>query len=568
MRTDVIQTSTATPRYCWVSERPRRLLMSGCSRLVGAIVTAAVLASAPLHAQVRRSTSVDWLVSANSEGETYLRALRLGEDMPSYPWSIRSFSGDEIERLLPVGLAHPWASSFSSAPGAAGVRIFAPEAIAIFNTGFPFGDNDGAVWAGRGLTTAFTFGARFSRGPIDLQVAPQFFRAENADVPLRPNGQTGRLSFADADAEHRIVIDLPQRFGTAAYQRLDAGQSTLRVSVAGVAGGVSTANEFWGPAARDPFLLGNNAAGFPHLFAGTSHPIGLLGVTVHARAIAGKLGQSDYSSSDMTGRGRYLSGLVAMVTTPLLPGLEIGGGRLFHNVYADSNVSIAKVIDPLFHAFLKEDRARVLGSVTGDEPDNQLASLFARLTFPGSGVEIYGEFGREDSAFDLRDLLQEPDHDSSVLLGVQKVWRRSPTRLVQFRVESFSTRLTHLDNVRLESPAYVHYTITQGHTNLGQILGAPDGYGGDGAFLSIDDYQPGGRTSLQYVRSTRRQVRFAETLPGGPVADVLHSIALERLSFHDHFDFVRNVALVYELNRDLTHDSFNLKASASLRAHW
>jgi len=110
---------------------------------------------------------------------------------------------------------------------------------------------------------------------------------------LMNNGETGRLSFADG--QWATYIDKPQRFGVDPYSQADFGQSELRVDTRGVAVGISTANQWWGPADRYPYVLGNNAAGFPHVFFGTSEPWNLWIAKVHGRIVYGTLDQSAYS---------------------------------------------------------------------------------------------------------------------------------------------------------------------------------------------------------------------------------------------------------------------------------
>ena len=100
-----------------------------------------------------------------------------------------------------------------------------------------------------------------------------------------------------------------------------------------------------------------------------------------------------------------------------------------------------------FNAFFKATRAQQIGG-TGDEPDNQLASVFARWVFPRAGVEIYGEYGREDYNADLPDLIGEPDHDASYMLGMQRVWKRANAQLFAIRGEVLNTRMTSLNIVR------------------------------------------------------------------------------------------------------------------------
>ena len=290
---------------------------------------------------------------------------------------------------------------------------------------------------------------------------------------------------------------------------------------------------------------------------------------MHVRAIAGKLEQSDYSTTNMVGRGRYLSGLVGVVTIRQLPGLEFGGGRLFHNIFADSTVTFGKIIRPVLHGLLKDQRAAALGTASGDEPDNQLASLFVRWVFPASGLEVYGEYGREDNAFNLRDLGEEPDHDVGVILGFRKAWKRSLDRIVVLRSEVFNDRLSHLDPLRGETVPYIHTYVTQGHTNLGQILGAADLKGGGGQSLALETYTSRGHVTLEYSHTLRDQLLFGERQPGLSPFDVTHALSFKQTSFHGGLDFVRGVTAAYELNRDFTGDDvFNLRLTAALRAHW
>jgi hypothetical protein len=441
------------------------------------------------------------------------------------------------------------------------------EAGLVYNSRVPYGSNDGAVWAGRGFTSTLTAGARFAYGPAELVVAPVLFRAQNADFPIAANGFVGQLAFANA--RQPITIDLPQRFGDTPYQRLDPGQSTLRVSGLGFTGGISTANEGWGPSTAEPFLLGNNAAGFRHLFLGTARPLGLGGLSVHVRAIAGKLDQSDYSTTPMEGRGRYISGIVGVVTARQLPGLELGAGRLFHNYFADSSVTLGKVIRPVFQGLLKAGRAAALGTTTGDEPDNQLASLFGRWVFPASGVEVYGEYGRDDSGYDLRDVAVEPDHDVAIILGFRKAWKRQDAALFVFSAEVFNDRLSHLTPVRPQAVPYVHSDVRQGHTERGQILGAPDLMGGGGESLNFESYTAAGHSSLQYTRASRIQQYFNERQPGKSPFDIMHSLDYNRTTFRRFADFTAGATAVYETNRDLTGENvFNVRVSAQFSAHW
>ena len=186
-----------------------------------------LLLPAALGAQVARDSSVDWLVSAGSEGERYLRTLQVAGLANETHWSLRPFSTREVGRIARPEAVHPWAGRFGARPSRqVWVRAIQPEVGGILNSGFPYGFNDGPVWAGRGLTAVASAGVQGAVGPLEFVLAPQIFRAQNASFPLAPTGRIGPQSFGDPVYS---TIDLPQRFGDGSYQRFDPGQSTVRV---------------------------------------------------------------------------------------------------------------------------------------------------------------------------------------------------------------------------------------------------------------------------------------------------------------------------------------------------
>lgn len=513
------------------------------------------------YGQIARDSSVDWLVSAGSEAENYLRVLQVAGLAPMTQWSVRPFSATMLREIAPADTGHPWASQFRLRPRTRGLgfEFVQPEAIGILNTTFPYGYNDGPIWAGRGVTLAASGGVRGQYGPLSFTVAPQVFLAQNAGFPLAPNGRTGAQAFGDA---YSFGIDLPQRFGDGAYARFDPGQSSVQLSAAHLTVGASTANEYWGPASEEPFLLGNNAAGFVHAFAGTDGPVTLGPVTMNVRLIAGRLDQSAYSYADFANRRRYISGVVAAFGVKQLPGLEIGGGRLFENVWPDTGFSLGDVVKPLFQSLLKTKLNQKFGNA-GDKPDNQLASIFARWAFPESGVEVYGEYGREDNAWDTRDLLLEPDHDVAYMLGLMRVWKRPGEKLLVVRGELLNSAVTDLNKVRGQSPPYVHFPILQGHTQEGQILGAPAAYGGGSVRLVTDLYSPNGRLTATWARAMHEP-----PLRASAARDVMQTLALRWLISRPALDLAPETALIYNANRNGGRGALNARLGVAAYAHW
>ncbi len=531
-------------------------------RVLTCALAVSLLGACPASSQVARDSSTDWLSSAGSESERYLRALQVVGRVRPMMWSIRPFSNRVLRRLAPHDTGHPWVAAFNvrSASGA-WIRAIQPEVAGIFNTRFPYGSNDGPIWAGRGLTGSATVGLEGAIGPLEFRIAPQVFRAQNSAFPLAANGETGAQSFADARIP--IGIDLPQRFGDGAYARLDPGQSSISLHLMGLALGASTANEYWGPASESPFLLGNNAAGFAHVFVGTDGPASIGPVLLQARMIAGRLEQSAFSVAPPDASRRSLAGIVVAIGARQIPGLEIGVARVFESVYPDSGQSLGTILRPLFEGILKKGRARAIGG-QGTDAANQIASVFARWVFPASGVEVYGELGREDHSYDIRDLVAEPDHDMSYMLGLRRAWMRPSGDLFSLRGELLNTALTHLTQVRQQSPPYIHYPLVQGHTQLGQVLGAPGGYGGGSTTLAVDWTTRRGRRSIAWTRMAR-EPSAVESLG---VRDLVHALSLDWLIFGARLDLSPEATLAYNFNRNLQGNATNLRFALKGAAHW
>lgn len=532
-------------------------------RVACSVLFLTILAAAAAGAQTPRSVGGRSEVFAGSELESYLRVLQTIGAVPLYPWSIRNFSLAELDALSPLQGGHPWSDRYDWVVNRARwtFDVVQPTLVSRFNSTFPYGWNDGPVWAGRGVTTAVQAGFAVRYRPLSLTVAPLAFRSENDRFALLPNGAGGQLIYADG--VYPQEIDLPQRFGDRPYERLDPGQSTLRLDTWGMAVGVSTANQFWGPAIDFPFILGNNAAGFPHAFLGTAHPIDLWGLRLHGRLVWGQLEQSAFSPETAAAGRRFMAGLVGVATLRWVPGLELGLSRFVHSVWPPGGPTLDDLLRPL--------RSRYHANQLKVANDNQLASAFFRWVFPRRGVEAYGEYGREDYNQNFRDLLEEPDHIGgySYMVGFRKVVSRPGPRLISMRIELQHAPAAVVPLGRQRPPVYIHSgEPAQGHTERGQLLGSAGGLGGAATMLAMDVYHPGGRWTVQVTRMLRQDAGyFPRTGQVDPRArDLQHTLALERLAFRGRYDLLARAAAVYEMNRDFRRDAFNLNLIVGVRA--
>ncbi|MGI9091096.1 MAG: capsule assembly Wzi family protein [Gemmatimonadaceae bacterium] len=519
-------------------------------------------------------------ISAGGELDNYLRYLQTIGRVPLGSWSLRTFSAPEVDSLTNVRGAHPWAQDwlFRRPAGARNFTVLPLAAAGHFNSAFPFGSNDGPMWAGRGLTTSLEGGVAFAWGPLSAGLDPIVFRAENRTFPLQPNSLTGDGRFASGDFP--TSVDRPQRFGDGAYSQFDFGQSTARIDWLGVTIGISTANQWWGPATVFPVIVGNNAAGVPHVFLGTERPTNIGIGRVQARVVYGLERQSDFSpvvdpdtftDADHPGRRRFMSGLVLTFSPKPIPGLELGAARYFHQAWFGS-IGSRELRSP-FEGILKTSIGQGVSIPEAGSQDalkNQLASVFGRWVLPHSGFEVYAEYGHEDHNYDIRDLLEEPDHSRIAMAGVRKVFPRGDRKFSAFRAEfidgSAPTLLRHRD----EGLIYVHYPLRQGHTQDGQLIGADIGVGSpSGGSLAWETYTQSGRTTwyVQRIAQDNRRTFIASGIETTSASHLLGTVGFERHRFGRVVDLIYG-ATVTEGKRgpELPRET-NLGVTAAINTH-
>lgn len=522
-------------------------------------------------------------VFPNTPSDNYLRYLQTVGKVPLYPWASRPFSQRELRKLIPRDTLHPWSHRLVEAGRTAysiRIGIIQPNVTLRYNSAFAYGSNDGPVWAGRGVTSATQAGFYAGWGPVAVTFAPLAFRAQNQAFEIRNTGRTGKLAFMDPN---RGGVDRPQRFGDTPYEKIDPGQTTIRVDLPYVTGGVSTANQEWGPGQDLPVILGNNAAGFPHIFLGSSEPINIFVASVHLKAMWGELFQSDYSpvtgpdrfvSQLEPGKKRFTTGFVVAVQPRGLTGLEVGAARFFHSIWPLSGIP-RSYATKLFQGFLKSGLPpdptpdpRIPDNTGQGIADNQLVSGFFRWVAPHSGFELHGEYGREDHSYDFRDLSQEIDHSRAYTLGMRKVFQSKVDRLTAGRVEIMNFQLPQLERYREEGEIYTHGLLRQGHTNMGQLLGADLAVGsGSGSVMAVDNFTENGRWTASWTRIVRQEngdylllgVRTPRSI------DVIHALAYEATRSFREYELTYGLTLVRDFNRDFKSDKTNVNVLLGVR---
>ncbi len=394
------------------------------------------------------------------------------------------FKQNELHTYSDSWWANPLEISEKKISENAQIGFFEPVLANTINSELPYGGNNGAAWYGQGLTTEFNAGAYFTSKYITATFRPHIYYVGNGDFSTPRFIPTDR----DGNPRYRAIIpriDMPFRFGPESYSDFDLGESSLRIHYSSIEAGISNEPLWWGPGIQNALLLSNNAPGLKHAFLGTRSPIDMpLGIgNLEFKFIWAEPEDSDYfDATPITDRRRFTAAINVIYSPGFAPNLSLGFGRFSHRYLPEDGLSLND-----FGATLPFFNERQTSS-TGDD-ENQMVSAFFRWVFPEGGAEVYGEYFREDSYFNARDLLMEPDNNRAFTIGFQKVVQsNSFFELFRFNGEINSLVPSRVDEVRRQTYYYQHDTITQGHTNEGQVLGAAIGPGSASQYLSVDGY--------------------------------------------------------------------------------
>jgi hypothetical protein len=378
---------------------------------------------------------------------------------------------------------HP-AALAEARPSELEVRALPAGLRSRLNSAYADDRNDGALWAGRGLSVAVEGGVRLRWRFLSATLAPTVAWQQNRDFYAPPSTTTGQSPYANPF--NYGTIDLPLRFGPSAFWTVDPGQSTLRVDGWGVAAGASTENLWWGPGLRSSLLMTNTAPGMPHLFLGTSRPVDVWLGWLEAQMVWARPRASRWFDTTGTARPRFFNSLNVGFEPSPVPGLFLGLTRAYVYAVPPEGLTTSQYLGlPLLAPYLKES-LQSSDNPTGQSPDNQLTSFYFRWVFPESGLELYGEWGRDDHSWDFEDFVTQPEHSSAAMAGLQKVFPTS-RGWIRLAVEVVRTLEKPTNNPPRPVPIfYTHYLVTQGYTNGGQMLGAGIGPQGDAQWLALD----------------------------------------------------------------------------------
>lgn len=368
-------------------------------------------------------------------------------------------------------------------------RIYGPEWFNSYNTAAPYGQNDGALWQGRGYNTSLTAGVRLEGYGVEVTFKPQVGWMENREFEyIKPN--YSGTNFKDKAEKYGYYgvrfIDALQRFGDKSFWSFDFGDTEVRWTWNTFTVGFGTQTIWLGPAKLNPIIHSNNAASYPKLDIGlrkTKLKMPYFGWDlgdIEARGWWGKLSESDWFDNDDSNNDNLITGVSLYYKLPFSNDFSIGINRIMLSKW--NNIS------PYTTLFFIPGISNLISGGT-DESDQRFSIILDYLN-KTVGWEIYFEWARNDYSPTFSTLFRYPFHTQGCTFGILKTINFTHNICGQIYLE-LSNLESSGDYDRLYSYAttfYAHHKITQGHTNRGQWLGAGIGTGGNSQTLGIIIY--------------------------------------------------------------------------------
>lgn len=367
------------------------------------------------------------------------------------------------------------------------LKAYGPEWFNSFNTAAPYGQNDGALWQGKGYNTSLTAGVRLEGYGLEITLKPQVSFSQNMEFDLVGSGVYGN----EYSYFWKGNIDLPQRFGNKPYWTFDWGDTEIRYSWHTLTIGFGTQAIWLGPAWLNPMLGSNNSATYPKFDIGLRRQRIVIPKVnwylgdIEGRIWLGQLSESNYFDNDSSNDKRQIAGFSAAFSPSFIPGFTIGFNKICMSRWDKFSL---KYLNPFYSTNDQEN------------PEDQKMSVFFNWVFPKIGFEVYGELGKDDYS---TSSTSNPFHTAIYTVG----FKQAITFLKKYNI--YFELIGEMNNFEMSQDFqlqwkymgyYSHSGISQGYTQKGQIIGAGTGFFGTSEFLGLKMYWKRGSALFFYHR--------------------------------------------------------------------
>ncbi|GHV40953.1 hypothetical protein AGMMS49546_15830 [Spirochaetia bacterium] len=389
------------------------------------------------------------------------------------------------------GASHPWENQNLGTKrrlfDLLDLKIYGPELFNSINTAAPYGQNDGALWQGKGYNLSLTAGARLEAYGFELTYKPQVAFSQNVGFDIMPSNYDSEYGYFWGYG-HNIGVDAPQRFGDKPFFTYDWGDSEIRFTWKTLTFGFGTQAIWLGAAYINPILHSNNAPTYPKFDIGLRKQKVIIPKLnwnlgyVEARYWLGYLSESAYFDNDSSNDHTMFHGLSLAYSPPISSELVFSINRVC-------------LVDWKF-----ENLKYVIPSKNNTNED-QKASFGISYTLPKAGLNIFGELGIDDFTL-ANGYVRYPFHTMVYSGGVKKAFNL-PWDQLSGEVILELSNLEMSQDFQFQWPYsfYFHHNVTQGYTNRGQWLGTGVGTGGNSQYLGFKLYYPKGFGLLYFYRN-------------------------------------------------------------------
>jgi hypothetical protein len=391
-------------------------------------------------------------------------------------------------------------NKFNFASGKGSMSILPLTIEHQYNSLGPYGWNDGSMIPSKGNQTRISAGVFAKYGPVSIQLRPEYVQAENLYFDGFAAEQYD-VVWATYYDKYYNVSEITDRFNESPYEKVNWGQSSIRVTFDPVSIGLSTENLWWGPGNRNSLLMSNNAPGFKHITLNTVRPVQTKIGSFESQLIVGRLENSGVLPPEVNrvyeqqavyipkrNNSRFLSGFVITYNPKWVPGLFIGATRVSQKYKQDAGGNLSDYLPAQQPA----------GTNSSVAQSDRYSTLFFRWVLKEAHAEIYGEYGYQGKKT-FSEFLKELDRNAAYLWGVKKFfpWNRRIGEFLQVSLEFTELQQAY---VPVKGGWYTSSTIRQGYTNKGQVIGAGIGPGSNLQSLNISWVKGLKRIGLQGER--------------------------------------------------------------------
>ena len=397
----------------------------------------------------------------------------------------------------------------------------------------PYNWNDGAMVPAKGWQQYARVGINAQWKFLELQIAPEMVNAQNQQFESFP---------LDADPViwrdyYRFYnfIELPERMGDKQYSKVLLGQSFIKLHYKKWSLGLSTANQWWGPAQRNALLLSTTAAGFPHINIVTDKPLATKIGKFNIDIMAGKVTNGGWEppGSFMTYRGNPLyvpkNQVWKNVSFPgknaagepitiyqTYKGIEdktrlITGVNISYQPKWFSNLTIG--FEQTYMLYEKDMNRwqdylpikNILTSIPYNQIEQPitLTGFYFNYEMPKAHTSFYGEVGWNLNNTSFRNWILQPDKGYASTWGFKKTFLTQHNYNWELLGELTQTQLlTRAEQFSAGVPPswYLGSNIRQGYTHDGQLIGAGVGPGGSSQTIEFNWRENKNRIGFTFER--------------------------------------------------------------------